>query len=181
MPQVFNGEQAQLLQLAALSLIDKPSRHKRFAAEGTTIVTLQRECAVRNEMAARKSSPPETSLFAVDVGNPRDEVVGKSLASRHIPPFHEWRPVQLDAHHVVDAFRDFGEPVGRNGVQGMKQFLADAIAVFLQAGNKGHHRRRRLRLHVDILAADAEEHGLVAQSHLRQLHVVHIAYSLKGN
>ena len=103
MLQVLQGKQAQLPKLTALSLIDEVSRHKRLATEGAAVVSLQWEGAFRNQMSAGKPGTSEASLFAEDIGNEGDEMVGQALARRHVPSLDERCPVKVHAHHVVDA------------------------------------------------------------------------------
>ena len=103
MLQVLQGKQAQLPKLTALSLIDEVSRHKRLATEGAAVVSLQWEGTFRNQMSAGQPGTSEASLFAEDIGNEGDEMVGQALARRHVPSLDERCPVKVHAHHVVDA------------------------------------------------------------------------------
>ena len=58
-------------------------------------------------MSARQIRSFEAGFLAEDIGNQSNEMVGHRLASRHIPSLDERRPVEFNAHHVVDALGDF--------------------------------------------------------------------------
>ena len=124
-------------------------------------------------MTARKCRSLEPSLLAKDVGNPGDQMVGQRLTGRYIPALDERCPVELHAHHIVDALGNLCETVDRNSIQGMKQLLTDAEAILLQTGYECHDRHGRFRFHVNGLTVDVEEHGTVAQSYVYQSLIVH--------
>ena len=100
-------------------------------------------------------------------------MVDKRFTCRYIPAFDEGRPVEIDAHHLVDAKGDFGKRVGADGIEGMEEFFGDAEAVLLQTSRECHHGRSRHGVHVDVLATDVEKEGTVAQGYLCQNSVYH--------
>ena len=162
MLQVLDSKKTQFLQFAGLSLIDKVSCLKRCAADRATIVTLNGESPLRNKVTARKCRSLETCLLTKDVGNPSNQMVSKALTRWHIPSLDEWCPIELHTHHVVYTLGNLFEPVCRNGIQRMKQFLTDAETSLFQTGYECQHRCRDLRSHVYVFPVDVEEHGTIA-------------------
>ena len=168
------GEQAQFLELACLSLVHEVGRLEGCAAEWATVVALEGEGAIGNEMAARQGRSLEACLLAPeDVGRQCNQMVDKRFTCRYIPSFDEGRPVEIDAHHLVDAKGDFGKRVGADGIECMEQFFGDAEAVLLQTSRECHNGCCRHGVHVDVLATDVEKEGTVAQGYLCQNSVYH--------
>ena len=100
-------------------------------------------------------------------------MVDKRFSSRYIPAFDEGCPVEIDAHHLVDAEGDVGKLIGADGVEGMEEFFGDTEAVLLQACRECHHGSSRHGVHVDVFAMDVEQEGTVAQGYLGQNSVYH--------
>ena len=161
MLHVIDSEQSQFLQLAGLSMIDKAGSLKRCATERATVIALNGECSLRNQVPAWKRRTLEPSLLAKDIGNKCNQMVGQCLTSRHVPTFDKRCPVEFHAHHVVDTLGDLCKAVCRNCIQGMKQFFADTETILLQCSYECHYRHRSLRHHVDFITVDVEEHCVV--------------------
>ena len=182
MLHVLDGEQTQFLQLAPLTLKNIISRFERCTTERATVVTLQRERTIRDEMTTWKGRTREPCFLASqEIDEEGEAMVYQRFARGNIPPLHKRCPIQFHSHHLVDALRDVGESANRHHIQGMKQFLADAESVLFQSSHECRHRHRNLRLHVHVLMANVEEHSTVAQRYLGQSLVVHLILNIRGN
>ena len=133
-----HGEETQLLQLAGLSLIDEAGRMERCAAKRAAVVALQGEGAVRNQMAAGQGSALKASLLAKHVSQEGEKMIGPCLTRGYVPAFHQWCPVEVDAHHIVDACGNVCQLFNGNGSQCTQQFFADAVTCLSQSGDESH-------------------------------------------
>ena len=160
---VFQGEEPQLLQLAALAMIHETGASEQRAAIGTAVVALQREGSIGDEVTAGQRDAFEASFLTTEeVGYESDQMVHAGLTGGSVPTFHQGHPVEINPEGFIDHRCDLSQLIGGNLGQGMEELFAHTVAVFFQPCYESHHWHRRFIMACQPFSFDGQKNCPIA-------------------